>query len=225
MSRDINLLNPALRPRKRVLTPAIVAGATGCSVLVVLGAGAWENHRLTRANVERARLTTELRALQDTVKRVSAQTPATASPALVEEQNRLQRELEARRALADRLDGADLGNTQGFSAYLVALSRRTVNGLWITGFGASGSGDDLSIRGRVLRPELVSEYLEGLGADDALRGRSLAGISLRAVDITPPGAAPSAETRDAAKPAPTVRVIEFTLGAAVRGAERQGASQ
>lgn len=223
MSRDINLLNPALRPRKRVLTPAMVAGATACSALAVLGASAWEHDRLARASDERTRLGAELRSLQDNVKRVSAQTPPVASPALVEEQVRVQRELEARRSLLERLDGGELGNTQGFSSYLVALSRRAVNGLWITGFGTSGSGDDLSIRGRVLRPELVSEYLQGLGADDAMRGRSLAGISLRAVDIAPPGAVQGTESRDTAKPAPTVRVIEFILGTVARDAERQGA--
>jgi len=215
MSRDINLLNPALRPSRRLLTPALVAGATALSVFAVLSASAYEHQRLAGVAEERTRLTAELRRLQDEVKRVAAQVPATASPALIEEQARLQRDIEARRAVADRLGGSDLGNTEGFSPYLMALSRRAVNGLWITGFSMSGTGEDLSIRGRVLRPELVSEYLERLGSDEALRGRPLSGISMRALDISPAREeAKAGDGKGAPKSAPTVRVIEFVLGAA-----------
>lgn len=209
MRRDINLLNVALRPRRQTLTPVRAAIAAALSGVAVLGVAAWEHRRGAEAETARARLAAELRSVQDELKRISSAGAGVVSPALVEEQARMQREVDARRALTERLAGGGHGDTDGFSRYLVALSRQSVPGLWVTGFGVSGSGEDLSIRGRALRSELLPGYLQRLGGDEALRGRPLSGITIRTVDLPAPGG----DAAQAARPAPVMRVVEFALGA------------
>ena len=81
-------------------------------------------------------------------------------------------------------------------------------GVWLTGFSIGGA--DLTIRGRVLQPELVSVFLSALGQESVMRGRKVTELNLQAGEEqpAPPAAAP-------------VQFVEFSVSApASAGAAR-----
>ncbi len=61
--------------------------------------------------------------------------------------------------------GSTLGNTQGFSRYLISLSRQDTDGLWLTHISLSALGDKTRLEGQALRAELVPAYLQSLAAE------------------------------------------------------------
>ncbi len=61
--------------------------------------------------------------------------------------------------------GSALGDTQGFSRYLVSLARQDTDGLWLTHIGLSALGDKTRLEGQALRAELVPAYLQSLAEE------------------------------------------------------------
>jgi hypothetical protein len=76
--------------------------------------------------------------------------------------------------------------------------------LWLTGFTVSGTGEELSIRGRVLRADLVAQYIRQLSQEAAMRGHVIAELNLTRVEEPRAAAAPAAIS-------PPQRYIEFAL--------------
>jgi hypothetical protein len=123
---------------------------------------------------------------------------------------RYEDELKSAREAMSALKGGAFGNQQGFAEYLRAFSRQSMNGLWLTGFTISGSGE-IEIRGRALSPELVPSYIQRLNKEQVLAGRSFARLEMNrpAPQKPPPDAA---KGKDARKAAPrTPRFLEFSL--------------
>jgi len=86
-----------------------------------------------------------------------------------------------------------------------------VSGLWVTGLSVSGAGETLSIQGRVLRPEILPEYIKQLNREEVLRGKSISELRMTAHDERPEAAA-----KDAGAGAPgdaPRRYVEFALAA------------
>ncbi len=73
--------------------------------------------------------------------------------------------------LIDVLRDRPLGSQAGFSGYLAALGRERTPELWLTQFAINGSTGALELAGRSTRPELVPEYLQRLGREQALAGQ------------------------------------------------------
>jgi Tfp pilus assembly protein PilN len=99
-------------------------------------------------------------------------------------------------------------NAEGFSKYLEALARQTTQGVWLTGVELSGKSNDLVIRGRALRAELVPAYVRGLSREAVFAGRALSSLQVSAREERPEAGANPAS---AAKPSAPVRFVEFTL--------------
>lgn len=88
-----------------------------------------------------------------------------------EEMQRLNETLIDQQKLIDVLEAQPLGSTEGFSAYMSSLARRHVRGLWLTRVKVNGATDAIELVGQSIDPELVPEYLLGLGEEDALVGQ------------------------------------------------------
>lgn len=64
--------------------------------------------------------------------------------------------------------------TSGFSEYMRAFARRSVTGLWLTGFDIAGG--ELTLQGRTLSADLVARYLQQLNQEQAMQGRQFAAL-------------------------------------------------
>lgn len=206
MSAQINLLNPALRRRRVVVSLRHLGLVVAVAVLAMALGQAYLAHDLSRAR-------TTLAAIQDAhdarvarlAKLQGAERPGDAS-ALGAEIRRLESELRAQQEGLAALRSGAVGARAGYAEYLRALSRGAVHGLWLTGFTIAGSGD-ITLHGRLTRAEFLPQYIQRLSGEPVLRGRTFATL-----DVTQPaaGAPPAA----LAPP----EYLEFTLASSERQA-------
>jgi hypothetical protein len=107
-------------------------------------------------------------------------------------------EAAAQREIINALKSGVIGNTKGYSEYMQAFARQTLNGLWLTGFNIDGDATQMSISGSALSPELVPGYILRLNNEKVMRGKTFASLQMQL------------PKEDAAKPA-TRQYLEFIL--------------
>ena len=207
MSQQINLFNPLFLRQEKYFSARTMLQSLG---LILLGlaaiyAYAWWQHRdLERLAAGYAR---QLTVQRDQFLSLSAQG---RSKLLEAEVARLEADVRGRRAALDMMQGGGLGNIEGFSRYFAAFARHSMRGVWLTGFSVGDNGNLLSIRGRVLHPDLVPAYLKALNEEDVMRGRLVTELKLVARD--------ESSARRSAGAGPE-RFVEFDLSAPLRLAE------
>lgn len=173
MSQRINLFHPGLRPAQRPLTAARLALAVVALGVALAGYYAYAEFRLLQSQSALAEAGAEFKALQDQLLKLGGGAAQASGRALEESIARAEAELRIREAVLKRLGGADLGSTEGFSAYLTALARQRVDGVWITGLTVAGDSGDFAIQGGVSRPEILLEYIRRLSRENVLKGRQI----------------------------------------------------
>jgi Fimbrial assembly protein (PilN) len=99
------------------------------------------------------------------------------SSALADELVRVEEQLRVRRALLEGIHGGASNNAEGFSPYLSALARQTMQGVWLTGVDIAAAGD-LVLKGRVLDGELVPLYIQRLHREPLFKGRVVRELQL-----------------------------------------------
>lgn len=208
MSQQINLFNPLfLRQEKYFSTRTMMQSLA----LIALGMVAIYAYALWQSN--------ELRHLaagyggQLAAQRTQfiSLTGQGRSKLLEAEVARLEADVKSRRGALDLMQGGGLGNTDGFARYFAAFARHPMRGVWLTGFSVGDNGNVLSIRGRVLHPDLLPAYLKALNEEDVMRGRLVTELKLVARDES--NVSRGAETKGPA------RFVEFDLSAPLRLAE------
>lgn len=215
MSQQINLYNPLFEPRREWLS-FNVAATLILAVLGLIAAGSiaanWRYHslvrqeqvasqRLANAKEEMTRLANQLAGRQK-------------DPQLLAELDRVQAELKSRDEVIAVLQGGALGNTSGYSEYLRAFARQSIEGLWLTGFSISGAGHHVVIEGRTLRADLVPDYLQRLNRERILQGSTFAEMQMQR---------PVQDGGDKKSPEPAF--LEFKLATAAEADRKKGASQ
>jgi Tfp pilus assembly protein PilN len=215
MSQQINLYNPVfLKQEKyfsaRTMLQALALIAAGIAVLC--GYAAYQTSRLEAAadGLER-QLGAERARLVELGERYSARGAPRAAQA---EAAALEAQVGAAERLLVSVRTGEIGNAEGFSEFLSAFARQALPGVWLTGFVIGASGQELSIQGRVLQPELVPQYLRALSGEAVMRGRSVTELKLSAQDESARRAKPAPGGAPAA-PGPA-RYVEFAIAAPLK---------
>lgn len=233
MSQDINLLNPALRPKRDLLCFRNVAAATGAALLLVVVGAAVAQWRLAEGAREQIAVAGQLaQARQATQSMQSALAGRKSDASLDKALERAEAEVAQRRESLDLARGLAAA-PGGVAEAMLGFSRQRLEGLWLTGFGIGPGGFDL--RGRMLDPLLLPVYIRRLNGEPAFRGRRFAALDMTGVEAgTPlsppvptspaaPAAAPLAAgagigavpAPGAAGPVAAVRFVEFSLRASL----------
>ena len=204
MSQQINLYNPLFLRRGKHFSAATILWSLLVVAISLAGYSAFVIYAV-RAPEERAKyyeqqVNYKRSELADTVTRYS---PEGRNKQLEAQVRSLDALLASRQEIWRALSGLELGTGSGFADYLEAFSRRSVPGVWLTGFSIGGAGGDLTIRGRVLQPELVSAFLSALGQEPVMRGRKVMELKLQAGE----------QTQLAAVAAAPAQFVEFSVNA------------
>jgi hypothetical protein len=77
------------------------------------------------------------------------------------------------------LKSGAIGNTQGYSEYMRAFARQSINGLWLTGFDIIGDGTQISLSGAVVNPELVPSFIQRLGKEKVMQGKTFSTLQMQ----------------------------------------------
>jgi hypothetical protein len=116
---------------------------------------------------------------------------------------RLEKRVADQAELLEIINSGALGNTGGYAEYMRAFARQVVPGLWLTGFRVGGDAAQISLSGAVTDPELLPAYIQRLGREEVMRGRTFATLQMRQ---------PKAVSQDAIP-----RYIEFSLHSGADG--------
>jgi hypothetical protein len=212
MSGQINLYHPRFLKQRDLLAlgNVAIAAATVYVLLAAVGGWVWQ-YAAMRSDAA----TAAEAQLKSAKERVEAETKAAASrkpdPQLAAELEAAESRLRRRVEIAGLLESGTIGSTGGFAEYLRGFARQASEGLWLTGFSIGTGGNDMEIRGSVLDPTALPDYIRRLGAEKAFQGRSFAALTMNRVGKPPaPNLAGQGATAAPAA-APTLRPIDFVL--------------
>lgn len=181
MSQQINLFDPRFRPQTphfSALTMALAALGVAVLLVAVGQLYAYQNRRLeaTLAQTEQ-----RVKQLQEQATRFARELgEQNRGTALADELARVEDQLRQRRALLEGIQGGSATSMEGFSPYLSALARQTMQGVWLTGVEVAGNSGDLVLKGRVTDSELVPLYIQRLNREPIFQGRAVRELHLAA---------------------------------------------
>lgn len=193
MSQQINLYNPLLLKRQKHFSLNTMAQALGLILAGFLLFYAYARYNIATLEKQAAATAKQNAAALAQLERAKTEFgPRTASKLLEDEVARAAAQLDTRRHIIALLQSGELGDRQGFSGYFSALSRQTVDGLWLTSFQVSGAGD-VAISGRALNPELVPVFINHLKRETVLAGKTFTTLEMRLPETaTAPDGKPAA---------------------------------
>lgn len=209
MSQQINLFNPIFLKTKKVFSAISLLQTFG---LVSLGAICMLMYVIYQsAGLMRSAdiVTAQLRNAEAQIAKLRAQAVVpVANKALEASLAKLEADIQNRQKITAVLQKNDFGNTQGYSAYLVAFARQIPTGLWLTGFTIRGGGNEISLQGRTLKPELVPTYVSQLKREPAMQGKSFSALQMQLPEMK--GTSVQGKS-DVAKQPDSAPYIEFNL--------------
>lgn len=180
MSQQINLFNPQLLRQKKYFSVLTMLQALALIMLgsaLFYGYAVYQVQELTAQSEETAK---RYASEQARLARYSAEfSPQQAKQMLEDELKQAEALLATQRELIATLKSGTLGNTSGYSEYMRAFARQTINGLWLTAFDISGDAAQMSMRGGALNPELVPGYIKRLNNEKIMRGKEFAALQMQ----------------------------------------------
>lgn len=215
MSQQINLFNPIFRSRGFSFTSAnAMLYGIGIAVALAALAAVYEDYQLREVQVRAQAVAQAFKDANAQHDRLAAElTQQKPSAQLGAEILALETQLKGRQEIIETLKSGAVGNTSGFSEYMRAFSRQSVNGLWLTGFDIALAGNELAIQGRALSADLVANYLRQLNQEKALQGRQFAALRISQPRPEPVKAEPDAKAQKDAKAQQPVlpRYLDFSV--------------
>jgi hypothetical protein len=201
MSQQINLFNPIFRKQRKYFSLLAMLQALGLIVVGALffyGYAHYQVGQLGRQSEQSAKLynAEQARLARHTAEFSSQQT----NQVLQDEVERLEKQVAGQNELVETLKSGAIGNTTGYSEYMRAFARQALPGFWLTGFKIIGDAAQLSLSGGVVSPELLPAYIQRLGKESIMQGKTFATLQMQQPKV-------DAADKDAAAP----RHVEFVM--------------
>ncbi len=179
MSAQINLFHPRYLRQSDPLTLNRLALLAGIVFGLLAAAGGGLRYQADQRSRAAAVVAAELEALRAEVEvATNANAARKPDPRLSEEIDRTRDSLRRRGEILRLLDTGAVGSTEGFSEYFRGLARQVPDGLWLTGFAIGQGGAEMEIRGAVLNPAAVPDYIRRLGTERAFKGRQFSSLAM-----------------------------------------------
>jgi len=180
MSQQINLFNPVFLTQKKYFSVLTMLQALG---LILLGSALFYGYALYQV-AQMSKQTEEMgkRYAAEQARLVNFAnefSPQHTSQMLEQELKSLESQVAVQENLLNMLKGGAIGNTEGYSEYMRAFARQSINGLWLTAFDITGDGAQMSLSGAVLNPQLVPVYIQRLSREKIMRGKTFAAFQMQ----------------------------------------------
>lgn len=181
MTQQINLFNPIFLRQKKYFSIFTILQALA---LVLVGLLAFYSYATFQINILAREVDEAGRRLEQEKTRlakVSAEFgPREKDQSLDAQVKGLERQLKNREDILGVQAGVAAGKGRGFSDYLLALARQSVNGVWLTSISVGGEGGNkMMIDGRALRPDMVPDYIKRLSKEKAMRGQTFSTLNMQ----------------------------------------------
>ena len=180
MSQQINLFNPIFLKQKKYFSVLTMLQALG---LIVLGSAvfyAYAVYQVAQLSRQADEMSKRYKAEQARLVNFTNEFSLQRSgQTLADELKQLEAQASAQEAVLTTLKSGVIGNTEGYSEYMRAFARQSINGLWITAFDIIGDGSQMSLSGAVVNPQLVPSYIQRLGREKVMRGKSFSTLQIQ----------------------------------------------
>jgi hypothetical protein len=206
MSQQINLFNPVFLKQKKHFSAKTMLQALGLIWLSVFAVYGLQMYQLSTLRSQERAMRAQAEHVSQQLMNAGAGQNSRGSRVLEDELRRAEADLKLLQDVSVAVQVEVDGNAPGFSRYLSAFARQPVSGLWLT--GVTVAGDDLEVRGRALRAELLPVFIRRLGREDVLRGKGFSELSV--VARTEPVKGTQAQPEST--PEALQRFVEFSLG-------------
>jgi hypothetical protein len=184
MSQQINLFNPIFMKQRKYFSLLAMLQALGMIIagsLVFYGYAIYQVNQLDRQLEENTKhYNAEQQRLASYVAEFS---PQTSNQLLQDEVLRLEKQVAIESEIIETLKSGAVGNTIGYSEYMRAFARQAVQGLWLTGFKVTGDAAQISLSGGVVSPELLPIYIQRLGKERIMRGKTFSTLKMQQAKV------------------------------------------
>jgi cell division protein FtsL len=205
MSQQINLFNPIFMKQRKYFSLLAMLQALGMIIagsLIFYGYAIYQVGQLNRQLEENTKRYNSEQMRQASY--VAEFSPQQANQLLQGEVQLLEKQVAEQNEIIETLKSGAVGNTIGYSEYMRAFSRQVVQGLWLTGFKVSGNAAQISLSGGVLSPELLPAYIQRLGRERIMKGKTFSTLIMQQSKVDEGGASQTAASV-------ARRYVEFTL--------------
>lgn len=181
MSQQINLFNPVFLRQKKYFSVTTMLQALliiAAASAVFYGYAEYQTKQLAKQSEEAGKRYASEQAMLDNYK--AQFSPEQTKQLLDRELQATEARVIAQQDIIDMLKSGAIGNTTGYSGYMRAFARQSMNGLWLTGFNISGDAAQLSLSGAVMSdsPDLIPAYVQKLGNEQVMQGKSFAALQI-----------------------------------------------
>lgn len=192
MSQQINLFNPALKPKRDWLTLSNVGLTAALMLSVLMVIGSWGRHK---EGLELARFKSQEAQLKATqaqlVELAGMQAMRRTDPLLEKEVADKKLLINQKQQVLALLEGGEVGNQAGFAKFMAALARQTPEGVWLTGLDIQSGGKSIRLQGGLINEPALPLFVQQLNQEPDFKGRHFAALQVSPV---PPVAAPQSGT-------------------------------
>jgi hypothetical protein len=179
VSQQINLYSPIFRKQEKIFSATTMLQAF---VLIVVVVAVSFYIVSLQTSVLQMSVTESARQLRSELERLkvygAGDSPAERAKLLAERKRKLEASLATSAQALAGFDADAVGGAEGYSDVLRALSRASIDGVWLTRIQFAKGKGELSIAGRATRADLVPAYLERLRSEPTLRGREFSRLEV-----------------------------------------------
>jgi len=175
--QQVNLYQPVFRQPHKIFSAVTLLQILAAVTVLLLGIYIHAQIKLaglqrtaTALGQQHQHLETQLTALE------AVKQPA-ADETVEAEISTLQDTVLEHRALLTKIDQLSIMPNPGFGAFLEALARHTLPGLWLTGIELR-EGGDVALRGTARDPQLVPRYLQQLPDEPRFKALRLGSVNI-----------------------------------------------
>ena len=206
MSQQINLFNPVFMKQRKYFSLLAMLQALGLIIAGALLFYGYALYQVGQLDQQAKENTKRYEAEQSRLARYVIEfSPQKANQLLKDAVQSLEKQAAEQDELVVTLKSGAAGNTTGYSEYMRAFARQVVQGLWLTGFKVTGDAAHISLSGGVVDPELLPAYIQRLGKESVMRGKTFTALNMQQSKMEE-GAA-SGQSHVSA----TRRYVEFTM--------------
>jgi hypothetical protein len=179
MSAQINLYHPRFLKQRELLSlgNVVIAALATYALLAALGGWAWQHASARRdaAGAVEAQLTAAKEQVDAATQAAAVRKP---NSQLVADAERAETMLRRRGDTVRLLESGAIGTSGGFTEYMRGFARQVPEGLWLKGFTIGAGGDDMEIRGSIVNPSALPDFIRRLGTEKAFQGRGFAALTM-----------------------------------------------
>lgn len=165
--QQVNLFLPELQPKRELITTKGAGIALAAAVFLCALVSLFDALESRRLKAELGQLRAEYEAGQQQINSVLAAMPRSQAASLQRELDENRLEIDRRERIYQLIQRQNLGNSDGFSAQMMAMARQHQPALSISEFALRMGGQKVEMSGAAKSAQAVPQYLQRLQHEPA----------------------------------------------------------